>query len=226
MRMAHVQAGAGQLEGGGDEDLAIIHVDLVRQPVAQRRPLERLFQLEVALGEEESGVGHQAGGVVDEGNEVGAAHLPRVGGIGQIRAILEIALPELIAVRFLKAPGATGKWAGSARHDAHPAQVPVEGGAGDGPWREQAFLLQNLQDRAHTARGQFLFQRNGSVEHVRGHGLHQSAVPTMARGQRLQPARVIEPPASGAASAPRAAAPYPASAWPTAPGGVQTPPPP
>ena len=62
----------------GDEDLAVVHVDLVRQAVAQHRPLEGLFQLELALGEEEGGVGHQAGGIIDEGDEVGAAHLPRV----------------------------------------------------------------------------------------------------------------------------------------------------
>ncbi len=153
------------------------------------------------MGEEERGVGHQARGVIDEGEQIRPAHLPRIVGVREIRPVFQISLPELIAVRFLEAacPARDGG-ARTAGHHSSSAQEPVERGARHRSRSDQLFLLQNLQDGAHTAGGQFFFERDGGIQHVRRHGLDQATIPAMPGAEGLQPAGavVLQPAAHGA----------------------------
>ena len=129
---ADAEAGADAGELAGAVDRAVVDVEAVGAAGADQEGLEHGQEVGGGLAEGEGGMGHEARGVVNEGEEEGLAAAAAVGGVAaDLGAVHEVAHEELAGIAVAEAAAVLGGVVGArAGGQAGPAQHAVDGRAG------------------------------------------------------------------------------------------------
>ena len=118
------ELGAHQGELPGPVVGAVVDVESRGQASAQDRLLEHRQEDRGVLGEGEGGEGDDAGGVVDEGDQVGLA---AAAAVGDGRAVHDVAHPQLAGVSVGEAPSVGHRLLGPPVEEAFAGEQAVDG---------------------------------------------------------------------------------------------------
>ena len=193
------QLGAHQRQMLGAVVGAVIDVQALRQSTAHQRMLEHRQERGGVLGQGERGVGHHAGGVVEEGDEVGLA--PGAPGDGHGRTMHDIAHPQLAGVREGEAAPIGGRGGiGALAHQALAREQAMHARHGQHQLVGQRSAGACLRDdAAHRQCRVLLLDRDQQLGHVVGDLARPAAVGTRLGAQRIEAAGAValEPVADG-----------------------------
>ena len=166
---------------------AIVDVEALGQPAADKGVLEHGQEGLHVLGGGEGGEGDDAGGVVDEGNEVGLAPAPAEPDLGPVH---DVAHPQLAGVAEGEA-AAVGAVRGLLVEQAPAAEEPMHGRGGERVI--DAALAGSLDDGAHRPCRIVDLQRNEALGDLGRQAAGLSPVGARLGVEGLEAAVAVEP---------------------------------
>ena len=140
------------------------------------------------LGEGEGGEGDDAGGVVDEGDEIGLAALSAIGNGGTVH---DIGHPQLGGLPVLEAAAVRGRLPGTLVEEAFAGEQAMDGGRGEMDVGREIALAGGVDDGTHGQGRVVLLDRDEQFGEVRRHAAGAAAVAAVLRIEGVEAALAV-----------------------------------